>query len=456
MTGQRTPADLRAQILGLVSDYHAATWGSYEPFVAGQSRVPYGGRVFGAEELESLVDASLDFWLTHGRYADRFELELAEFLGLRHCVLVNSGSSANLLAFAALTSERLGDRRIRRGDEVLTVAAGFPTTVAPVVQYGAVPVFVDVRADTVNVNVAALEAAVGPRTRAVMLAHTLGNPFNVDPVRGVCERHRLWLIEDNCDALGSVYRGRLTGGFGHLGTSSFYPPHHITTGEGGAVYTDDDELAVIVRSLRDWGRDCTCRSGEDDRCGRRFGRRSGTLPFGYDHKYVYSEFGYNLKATEMQAAIGCAQLRRLDAFTEARREHHDALVRALAPVAHLLRPQEATPGSEPSWFGLLLTLTAEGKAAGLTRDAIVARLEDANIQTRMLFAGNMVRQPCFDGMRTRFEAGERAGAGYRVAGDLTETDRIMDDAFWIGVYPGLTDEMVAYMGEQALLACEAR
>ncbi len=456
MTGSRTPDELRAQIMGLVREYHAANWGSSEAFVPGESRVPYGGRVFGAEEIESLVDASLDFWLTHGRYADRFEQELAAFLGLQHCVLVNSGSSANLLAFMALTSERLGDRGIRRGDEVLTVAAGFPTTVAPIVQFGAVPVFVDVRADTANVDVGALEAAVGARTKAVMLAHTLGDPFEVDAVRGVCKRHGLWLIEDNCDALGSLFNGRPTGGFGHLGTSSFYPPHHITMGEGGAVYTDDDELATIVRSLRDWGRDCVCRSGEDDRCGRRFSRQSGTLPFGYDHKYVYSEFGYNLKVTEMQAAVGCAQLRRLAEFTRLRREHRDAIVGQLAPVAQYLRPQEATPGSEPSWFGLLLTVTEEGKAAGLTRDGIVARLEAKRVQTRMLFAGNMVRQPCFDGTRAREEAGDATGAGYRVAGPLAETDRIMTDAFWVGVYPGLTDEMLAYIGDQVLLACEAR
>jgi CDP-4-dehydro-6-deoxyglucose reductase, E1 len=456
MTAQRTPDELRARIMGLVREYHAANWGTAEPFVPGQSRVPYGGRVFGAEELEALVDASLDFWLTHGRYADRFEQGLAAFVGLRHCVLVNSGSSANLLAFAALTSERLGDRRVRRGDEIITVAAGFPTTVAPIVQYGAVPVFVDVRADTANVDVGALESALGPRTKAVMLAHTLGNPFDVTSVRALCDRHGLWLIEDNCDALGSLFDGRPTGGFGHLGTSSFYPPHHITMGEGGAVYSDDDELATILRSLRDWGRDCVCRSGEDDRCGRRFSRQSGTLPFGYDHKYVYSEFGFNLKATEMQAAVGCAQLARLHEFSRLRREHHATLSRALAPVAHLVRPQAATPGSEPSWFGLLLTVTAEGKAAGLTRDAIVAHLEAARIQTRMLFAGNMVRQPCFDGMRARAEAGDAAGAGYRVAGELQETDRIMSDAFWVGVYPGLMAEMVECIGNELLLACEAR
>jgi CDP-4-dehydro-6-deoxyglucose reductase, E1 len=443
--------ELRAQIRALVAEFHEATWGAEAPFEPGTTRVPYGGRVFGPEELDLLVDASLDFWLTYGRFSERLEGELAAYLGVRHCALVNSGSSANLLAFMALTSEKLGERRIARGDEVITVAAGFPTTVAPIVQYGAVPVFVDVRADTANVDVEALEAAVGPRTRAVMLAHTLGVPFDVDAVAGVCERHGLWFIEDNCDALGSLYRGRLTGTFGHVATSSFYPPHHMTMGEGGAVYTDDDDLAAIVVSLRDWGRDCTCRSGQDDRCGHRFGRQFGTLPFGYDHKYVFSEFGYNFKVTEMQAAVGCAQLARLPEFTRLRREHHATLSRLLTPHAGLLHVQQATPGSDPSWFGLLLTLTDTAKAAGLTRDGIVAHLEAAKIQTRMLFAGNMVRQPCFDALRAAADAGDEA-AGFRVAGDLAATDRIMDDAFWVGVYPGLSDEMLAYMAHQVARA----
>ncbi len=400
MSTSRSDA-LRAQIRALVAEYHQATWGEPATFVPGETRVPYGGRVFGSEELDLLVDAALDFWLTYGRYSERFEEELAAYLGVRHCLLVNSGSSANLLAFMALTSEKLGERRIQRGDDVITVAAGFPTTVAPIVQYGAVPVFVDVRADTGNVDVSMLDEALGPRSKAVFLAHTLGNPFDVDAVRAFCERHGLWLIEDNCDALGSLYRGRLTGTFGHVATSSFYPPHHMTLGEGGAVYTDDAQLAEILASLRDWGRDCICRSGQDDRCGHRFSHQFGTLPFGYDHKYVFSEFGYNLKVTEMQAAVGCAQLARLPEFTRLRREHHATLSRLLAPVAHLLHAQEATPGSEPSWFGLLLTLTEEARDAGLTRDAVVARLEAARIQTRMLFAGNMVRQPCFDAMRAR-------------------------------------------------------
>jgi len=446
---------LRVQIRALVAEYYRATWGEPAPFVPGETRIAYGGRVFDEDELDLLVDASLDFWLTYGRYSARMEEELGTYLGVEHCLLVNSGSSANLLAFMALTSERLGEQRIRRGDEVITVAAGFPTTVAPIVQYGAVPVFVDVRSDTANVDVERLEAAVGPLTKAVFLAHTLGNPFDLEAVLRLCERHGLWLMEDNCDALGSLYGGRLTGGFGHIGTSSFYPPHHMTMGEGGAVYTDDARLAGIMASLRDWGRDCVCRSGEDDRCGQRFGHQLGTLPFGYDHKYVFSEFGYNLKVTEMQAAVGCAQLAKLPEFTRLRRENHGTLSRRLAPLADLLHVQEATPGSEPSWFGLLITLTEDAKVAGLSRDAIVAHLEEARIQTRMLFAGNMVRQPCFDAMRAAAEAG-RADAGYRVAGDLAAADRIMDDAFWVGVYPGLNDEMLACVAGQIAAACRLK
>ena len=443
---------LRAQIRALTAEYYRATWGEPAAFVPGETRLAYGARVFDEDELDLLVDASLDFWLTYGRYSERFEHELAAYLGVKHCLLVNSGSSANLLAFMALTSEKLGERRVKRGDEVITVAAGFPTTVAPIVQYGAVPVFVDVRPETANVDVEALEGAVGPLTKAVFLAHTLGNPFDVAAVHALCERHGLWLIEDNCDALGSLYGGRLTGGFGHVGTSSFYPPHHMTMGEGGAVYTGDALLAEVLASLRDWGRDCICRSGQDDRCGHRFSHQFGTLPFGYDHKYVFSEFGYNLKVTEMQAAVGCAQLAKVPGFTQLRREHHATLSRLLAPLSDVLHVQEATPGSEPSWFGLLLTLTDEAKSAGLSRDGIVAHLEAAKVQTRMLFAGNMVRQPCFDAMRAAAEAG-RSDAGYRVAGGLAATDRIMSDAFWVGVYPGLTDEILEYVARQISVAC---
>ncbi len=457
--------ELRAEILALVERYYDEAFGGgggggaarapaapgTEPlaFVPGVSRVPYGGRVFGPEELHNLVDASLDFWLTHGRFAERFERGLAALLGVGHCLLVNSGSSANLLAFMALASERLGERRIVPGDEVITVAAGFPTTVAPIVQYGAVPVFVDVDAATANVDASILPAALGPRTKAVFLAHTLGNPFDVAAVLEFCRKNGLWLIEDNCDALGSRYDDRPTGTFGDIATSSFYPPHHVTLGEGGAVYTASDELAAIVASLRDWGRDCTCPSGVDDSCGRRFSHDLGALPHGYDHKYVYSQFGYNLRATDLQAAVGCAQLERLAGFTARRRANHARLGAALAPLADLLVLPEATAGSEPSWFGFLLTLRDEGKAGGRSRDAVVRRLEAAQIQTRMLFAGNIVRQPCFDSRRA-------SGRGYRVVGELHNTDRLMNDAFWVGVYPGLTDEMVDYVAGQVTLALEGR
>ena len=438
---------LREEILALTRRYYEATWGEAAEFVPSRSRVPYGGRVFDEAELVDLVDSSLDFWLTYGRYSERFEREFGEYIGAKHCLLVNSGSSANLLAFRALTSDRLGERKIARGDEVITLACGFPTTVAPIVQYGAVPVFVDVDLETANLDVSQLDAALSPRTKAVMLAHTLGNPFDVDAVTAFCRKRGLWLVEDNCDALGSRCRGRLTGTFGDIATSSFYPPHHMTLGEGGAVYTSDETLAEILVSLRDWGRDCKCRSGEDNRCGHRFDHDLGTLPHGYDHKYVFSQFGYNLKVTDMQAAVGCAQLAKLPAFVEARRENHATLSRLLAPLADLLVLPKATPGSDPSWFGFLITLRPEAKACGLTRDTLVRHLEASMIQTRMLFAGNMVRQPCFDGMRA-------SGVGYRSLGDLPNTDRIMNDAFWIGVYPGLSKEMLTYVAHEISRACE--
>ena len=428
---------LRQEILAKTAEYYAEAFGETPDFEPGTSRVAYAGRVFDEREIVSLVDSSLDFWLTYGRFSKQFEEELAAFLGVKHCFLVNSGSSANLLAFSALTSPRLGERRIERGDEVITVAAGFPTTIAPVVQYGAVPVFVDVVLETGNVDVTQLEAALSPRTKAVMLAHTLGNTFDVDAVTAFCEKHGLWLIEDNCDALGSKWRGKYTGGFGHIGTSSFYPPHHMTMGEGGAVYTDDAELAAIVLAMRDWGRDCICPSGVDNRCGKRFGQQFGTLPFGYDHKYVYSEFGYNLKVSDMQAAVGVEQLKKLPGFIEARRGNFDRLTDLLAPVADALILPQATPGAEPSWFGYLMTVR---EGAGVTRDALVDALEKAKVQTRMLFGGNMLRQPCFDDMRA-------SGEGYRVVGELVNTDRIMNDAFWIGVYPGMTDEMLVHMAD---------
>lgn len=407
-------------------------------FVPGD-RVPYAGRVFDEKEISLLVSASLDFWLTAGPYSSSFEKSFAEFLGVGHCSLTNSGSSANLLAFMALTSPELGERRIRKGDEVITVAAAFPTTVAPIIQYGAVPVFVDVTLPTCNIDCTRLERALSGKTKAIMVAHTLGNPFDLKTVRDFCDRHGLWLIEDNCDALGARYRydgtWKYTGGVGHLGTSSFYPPHHITMGEGGAVYTDDAALARIVESFRDWGRDCWCPPGHDNTCGRRFRQQFGELPFGYDHKYVYSRFGYNLRATDMQAAIGCAQLEKLPAFIRARKKNWRRLKEGLKGLSDVFILPEATPGSDPSWFGFLLTIKQD---AGFTRDEIVNYLESCGIQTRTLFAGNLLRHPCFDELR-------RDGRGYRVAGGLETTDFVMNRSFWVGVYPGLTPEMLTFM-----------
>jgi CDP-4-dehydro-6-deoxyglucose reductase, E1 len=434
---------IREQILSLVRDYHSATFGESRPFIAGESRVPYAGRVFDDREMVNLVDSALEFWLTYGRFSEEFETHFAAYLGVPYALLVNSGSSANLLAFSALTSARLGDRRIERGDEVITVAAAFPTTVAPIVQYGAVPVFVDVALPNADVDVSQLEAAYSPRTKAVFLAHTLGNPFDLGTVTEFCERHGLWLIEDNCDSLGSLYQGKQTGTFGHIGTSSFYPPHHMTMGEGGAVFTSDPQLNKIMLSMRDWGRDCICPSGKDNVCGRRFDRQFGTLAPGYDHKYVYSEFGYNLKPTDMQAAIGCAQLEKLPGFVTARRHNHALLADRLAPLADRLELPVATPGSEPSWFGYLITVRPD---AGFSRDDITGQLEARGVQTRTLFAGNLIRQPCFDDMRA-------TGKGYRVIGELPVTDRIMTDSFWIGVYPGMTEEMLEHMVSTISSAC---
>ena len=433
MANQKTEREAREEILSLVANY-CETYQQPKPYEPG-GRIPYASRVFDAEEMTALVDSSLDFWLTAGRYADQFERDFASFLGVKFACLVNSGSSANLLAFMALTSPLLKERRILPGDEVITVAAGFPTTVAPMIQYGAVPVFVDVTIPQYNLDVNQLEAALSPKTRAVMAAHTLGNPFDLGVVKAFCEKHNLWLIEDNCDALGSRYTldgvERYTGTIGDIGTSSFYPPHHMTMGEGGAVYTNDRLLEKIVRSLRDWGRDCVCPSGKDNFCGHRFDRQYGELPLGYDHKYVYSHFGYNLKATDMQAAIGCAQLKKLPTFIERRRENFDFLKRELAPVSDRLILPEACPDSKPSWFGLMMTCQN-----GLSRASVVSALESRNIQTRMLFAGNLIKHPCFDELRA-------AKTGYRTIGDLPNTDRIMNDSFWVGVYSGLTEEMLA-------------
>ena len=403
------------------------------PFEPGKSRVNYAGRVFDEAEMANLADAGLEFWLTYGRYSKEFERKLAEYLGVKFALLVNSGSSANLLAFSALTSPLLGPRRIRRGDEVITVACAFPTTVAPMIQYGAVPVFVDVEAGSADIDASQLEKAYSPLTKAVMIAHTLGNPFDIKAVKSFCDRRGLWLVEDNCDALGSKYDGRFTGTWGDIGTSSFYPPHHLTMGEGGAVYTDDPLLKKIMLSIRDWGRDCWCESGRDNTCGCRFTRRFGTLPVGYDHKYVYSHFGYNLKATDLQAAIGCAQLDKLPEFTARRQENFRRLYDGLKDLPELAL-FEKYPESDPSWFGFLITLTEK---AAFSRNDLVKFLESRNIQTRNLFAGNLLRHPCFE---TLVE-----GRDYRVAGTLTNTEKIMNDAFWIGVYPGMTEEKLDFM-----------
>lgn len=432
----QSPDELKQEILEKVQKYYTLTHGLKKEFVPGTSRVNYAGRIFDDTEMCNLVEASLEFWLTYGRYSRDFEKRLAAFLGIKHAFLVNSGSSANLLAFMALTSPLLGDRAVKRGDEVITVAAGFPTTVAPIIQYGAVPVFVDIDLATFNIDASLLESALSPRTKAVMLAHTLGNPFNIQAVKSFCDAHNLWLIEDNCDALGSTYQGRLTGTWGDIGSSSFYPPHHMTMGEGGAVYTNDKLLKKILLSMRDWGRDCWCESGVDNTCGCRFSKQYGTLPFGYDHKYVYSHFGYNLKPTDMQAAIGCAQLDKLADFTARRRENYQQLRTGLANLDRFFHLPEPTPNSEPSWFGFLLTLKDE---VSFTRNEIVAYLESANIQTRNLFAGNITRHPCFELLVLNKD--------YRIIGELTVTDKIMTDSFWIGVYPGMGTEAVEYMIE---------
>ncbi len=440
--------EARQQILDLVADYcenyHIKNKKEFEP----GDRIPYASRVYDANEMVNLVDSALEFWLTSGRYTDEFEAKLAKYLGVRYCSLVNSGSSANLNAFMALTSPLLGDRQIKRGDEVITVAAGFPTTVTPMIQYGAVPVFVDVTIPQYNIDVTQLESAYSEKTKAVMIAHTLGNPFDLGAVKSFCDRHNLWLIEDNCDALGSRYEidgeERFTGTIGDIGTSSFYPPHHMTMGEGGAVYTDNPLLNKIIRSFRDWGRDCVCPSGRDNLCGHRFDRQYGELPLGYDHKYVYSHFGYNLKATDLQASIGCAQLDKFPGFVERRRHNFDRLKTALAGTEDRLILPEACPGSCPSWFGFLITCKE-----GVDRNALVQYVEKKGVQTRMLFAGNLIKHPCFDQMR-------ESGTGYRVVGDLAVTDRIMRDTFWIGIYPGMTDEMIDYMAETIKEALDAQ
>ena len=430
--------ELKQQILDLTREYYREVHGQKKEFKPGETFVNYGGRYFDDEEMVNLVDSSLDFWLTAGPWAHKFETRLAKWLGVKYCAVCNSGSSANLLAFNALTSPKLGERAIQRGDEVITVAAGFPTTVNPIIQFGAIPVFVDVALPGFDIDVTQLENAYSPKVKAVMLAHSLGNPFNIKAVKTFCEKHNLWLIEDNCDALGSEYTldgiTKKTGTWGHIGTSSFYPPHHMTMGEGGAVYTNDSLLDKIVRSFRDWGRDCWCVGGVDNTCKLRFTGQFGELPQGYDHKYVYSNFGFNLKITDMQAAIGCAQLEKLDSIVAARRANYKTLYEGLKDVPGLILPV-AEENSNPSWFGFLIAVKED---AGFTRNELTGYLEQNKIQTRNLFAGNLIKHPAFDEMR-------KSGEGYRVVGELKNTDFIMNNGFWIGVYPGMTPEMLQWM-----------
>lgn len=429
---------LKEQILSLVKEYYTSAFGQSKEFVSGKTFINYGGRYFGEEELVNLVDSSLDFWLTAGPWAHRFEKRLADWLGIKYCSLTNSGSSANLLAFMALTSPELGERRIKRGDEVITVACGFPTTVTPCIQYGAVPVFVDITIPEYNIDITQLESAYSEKTKAVMIAHSLGNAFNLEAVKEFCDAHNLWLVEDNCDALGTEYtlngETRKTGTFGHIGTSSFYPPHHMTMGEGGAVYTNDPLLHRLINSFRDWGRDCWCMGGVDNTCKSRFSKQYGELPLGYDHKYVYSHFGYNLKVTDMQAAIGCAQLEKLDHIVSARRNNFNFLKEKLAGTRGLILP-EAEKYSNPSWFGFLISVKED---VGFTRNELSEYLEKNKIQTRNLFAGNLLKHPAFDEMR-------KTGEGYRVVGELVNTDFVMNNTFWIGVYPGMKPEMLQFM-----------
>jgi len=406
---------------------------SKKKFIPGESKISYGGRVYGNEEIINLMDAALEFWLTYGRYSRKFEKQFAEYIGTRYALLVNSGSSANLLSFMALTSPLLGNKRVCRGDEIITVATCFPTTIAPIIQYGAVPVFVDVRCDG-NIDVQYLERAYSTKTKAVMLAHCLGNPFDIATVKKFCDSHNLWLIEDNCDSLGSKYDGHFTGTWGHLATGSFYPPHHITMGEGGVVVTSDPILNKILLSLRDWGRDCWCDSGHDDTCGKRFTKQYGTLPFGYDHKYVYSHFGYNLKVTEMQAAIGCAQLDKLPGFVKSRQKNFNILYDGLKSLESIFNLPVPNDNSMPSWFGFLITIK---DGVGFTRNEFANHLESNGIQTRNLFAGNILRHPCFDFLNE--------GVDYKVIGLLEETEKIMKDSLWIGLFPGLKEEELKYM-----------
>ena len=436
MFENKTKKEATQEILNSVAEYYKTYM--VKPEYKDGDRISYASRVFDEKEMMNLADSMLEFWLTSGRYTDKFEKELGDYLGTPYVSLVNSGSSANLCAFMSLTSPLLNERQIKRGDEVITVACGFPTTVTPILQYGAIPVFVDVTIPQYNIDVTQLEAALSPKTKAVMIAHTLGNPFDLKAVKDFCDKHNLWLIEDNCDALGSEYtldgKTYKTGTVGDIGTSSFYPPHHMTMGEGGAVYTRSSLLHKIIRSMRDWGRDCVCPSGKDGVCGHRFDRQFGTLPLGYDHKYTYSHFGYNLKATDLQAAIGCAQLEKFPSFVERRKVNFSRLHKALESVTDKLILPEPVENGNPSWFGFLITCRAK-----VNRTELVQKLEKANIQTRALFAGNLTRHPCFDSIRGTSE--------YRVIGDLKVTDQIMNNTFWVGVYPGMTNAMIDRMAK---------
>lgn len=439
MKNWETEAEARNFIKKLVAEYYHDFKENRVGFKVGD-RISYAARVYDEKEMCALADAMLDFWLTTGRFAERFEKDFADFIGVKHAHLVNSGSSANLLAFSVLTAQELGERRIKRGDEVITAACGFPTTVTPIIQCGAVPVFIDVTIPQYNIDVTRLEAALSEKTKAVMIAHTLGNPFDIKAVREFCDKHGLWLIEDNCDALGSKYTcggiEKYTGTWGDIGTSSFYPPHHMTMGEGGCVYTDDPLLSRLILSYRDWGRDCVCPSGRDNFCGHRFEGQFGELPKGYDHKYVYSHFGYNLKVTDMQAAIGCEQLKKLPDFIEKRKRNWEMLRKALEVAEDKIILPEAEENSDPSWFGFAVTVRPESL---ISRNDVTKYIEKHNIQTRLLFSGNLLRHPCFEGIRGTEE--------YRVSGDLTNTDIVMNNTFWLGVYPGMTEEMLDYMAK---------
>ena len=444
MSNWKNEQEARNEIKELVTKYYHAFKEKKEPYQEGQ-RISYAGRVFDEKEMCALTDATLDFWLTTGRFSEQFEKEFAQWLGVKHAHLVNSGSSANLIAFSVLTAPELGNRQIKRGDEVITVACGFPTTITPILQYGAVPVFVDVTVPQYNIDVTKLEAALSEKTKAVMIAHTLGNPFDLAGVKAFCQKHNLWLVEDNCDALGTTYtidgETRYTGAWGDIGTSSFYPPHHMTMGEGGCVYTNDSLLNRLILSYRDWRRDCICPSGHDNFCGHRFDGQFGQLPKGYDHKYVYSHFGYNLKVTDMQAAIGCEQLKKFPSFIEARRHNWERLHAALESYQDKLILPEPAANSKPSWFGFLISVKPE---SGLNRNDVTRYIEDHQVQTRLLFSGNIIKHPCFNQLRDT--------DAYRVAGSLEATEFILNNTFWVGVYPGMTDEMIDYMAKTIIEA----